>query len=244
MSKLIAVWGSPNSGKTSFTVKLASAVYERYNSTVLALCCDDTTPALPCLFPGFKSDELYSVGAPLSQTEITQQAVIDSIVTRKGKVNLGYLGYKDGENRYTYPAYDESKAKELLEVLKSLADYVLVDCTSSLDNVLAATAVKEADEVIRLATPTLKSIAFFASQLPLYADPVYQCERHILGLNCTEADCYMPIEEAKSHFKEISFTLPYCREIRQQGIDGKLTEPVHDKKYAAKFKAIADRIVL
>ena len=104
MSKLIAVWGSPNSGKTSFTVKLASAVYERYNSTVLALCCDDTTPALPCLFPGFKSDELYSVGAPLSQTEITQQAVIDSIVTRKGKVNLGYLGYKDGENRYTYPA--------------------------------------------------------------------------------------------------------------------------------------------
>ena len=72
MSKLIAVWGSPNSGKTSFTVKLASAVYERYNSTVLALCCDDATHALPCLFPGFKSDELYSVGAPLSHTEITQ----------------------------------------------------------------------------------------------------------------------------------------------------------------------------
>ena len=35
MSKLIAVWGSPDSGKTSFAVKLASAVYERYNSTVL-----------------------------------------------------------------------------------------------------------------------------------------------------------------------------------------------------------------
>lgn len=243
MSKLIAVWGSPNSGKTSFALKLASAVYERYSSTVLVLFCDDTTPSLPCLFPGLKADDLYSVGAPLSETEITQQAVVESIVTRKGKVNLGYLGYKDGENKYTYPSYGEDKARDLLEVLKSLADFVVVDCTSSLDNVLASTAVKEADEVIRLAAPTLKSISFFASQLPLYADPVFQGERHILGLNCTEADCYMPIEEAKSHFKEISFILPYCQEIRQQSIDGKLAEPVHDKKYTAKFKAIADKVV-
>lgn len=243
MSKLIAVWGSPDSGKTTFALKLASAVYERYSSTVLALSCDDTIPALPCLFPSLKADELYSVGAPLSQTEITQQAVIDSIVTRKGKVNLGYLGYKDGENKHTYPAYDESKAKELLEVVKSLADFVVVDCTSSLDNILAATAVKEANEVIRLATPTLKSIAFFASQLSRYADPVFQCERHVLGLTCTEADCYMPIEEAKSYFRDVAFTLPYCREIRQQSIDGKLPDPVHDKKYAAKFRAIADKVV-
>lgn len=243
MSKLIAVWGSPDSGKTAFAVKLASVVYERYTSTVMVLSCDDMIPALPCLFPNIEADEMYSLGAPLSQTEITQQAVIDSIVTRKGKINLGYLGYKDGENRYTYPAYSENKAKELLEVLKSLADFVVVDCTSSLDNILAATAIKEADQVIRLVTPTLKSIAFFSSQLPRYADPVFQCEEHILGLNCTEADCYMPVEEVKSHFKETAFTLPYCREIRQQSIDGKLSEPVHDKKYAAKFKAIADKVV-
>ena len=50
MSKLIAVWGSPDSGKTSFAVKLASAVYERYNSTVLVLACDHSAPVLPQLF--------------------------------------------------------------------------------------------------------------------------------------------------------------------------------------------------
>ncbi len=243
MSKLIAVWGSPDSGKTSFAVKLASAVYERYNSTVLVLACDHSAPVLPQLFPTLKSEELYSVGAALSQTDITQESVINSIVTLKGKINLGYLGYKDGENRYTYPAYGENKARELLAVLKSLADFVVVDCTSNLDNLLAATAVKEADQVIRLATPTLKSISFFASQLLLYADPIYKLESHILGLNCTEADCYMPVEDAKAHFKNIAFTLPYCREIRQQTIDGKLPEPVHDKKYAAKFRAIVDKVV-
>lgn len=243
MSKLIAVWGAPQTGKTTFAVKLASAVYERYSSTVLVLSCDDVTPALPVLFPNSKSDELYSVGAALAQTDITQQEVIKSIVTQKGKINLGYLGYKDGENQYTYPAYDESKAAALLEVMKSLADFVIVDCASGLDNVLSAAAVKGADEVIRLAAPTLKSISFYASQLPLYADPAYQCDRHILGLNCTEADCFMPVEEAKSHFKEVAFTLPYCREIRQQSIDGELARAVRDKKYRAKFGAIADKVV-
>ena len=40
---------------------------------------------------------------------------------------------------------------------------------------------------------------------------------------------------------------PHCpkcgKEIRQQTIDGKLPEPIHDKKYAAKFRAIADKVV-
>lgn len=242
MSKLIAVWGAPTSGKTVFSVKLASAVYERYNSTVLMLSCDDATPVLPCLFPALKSDELYSVGEPLSKTDITQQEVIKAIVTLKGKINLGYLGYKDGENKYTYPAYGEKKALMLLEVLKSLADFVIVDCTSIL-NILSAVALKNADEIIRLASPALKTVSFFSSQLPLYADPAYRLEQQIVGLNINEADCYMPIEEAKSHFREISFTLPYCRDIRQQCIDGTLTKTVRDKKYSAKFKAIADKIV-
>ena len=243
MSKLVAVWGAPGSGKTTFAVKLAAAVYDRYNTTVLVLCCDDTTPVLPLLFPNRKSDQLYSVGTVMEQTEITQQEVIQSIVTVKDRMNLGYLGYKDGENKYTYSSYSEEKARRLLEVLKSLADFVIVDCTSGLDNVLSSAAVKEADEVIRLASPTLKSIVFFASQLPLYADPVYRPDSHIIGLNCTQADCYMPVEEAKAHFQSVSFTLPYCREIRQQSLDGQLSKPVRDKKYTSKFKMIADKIV-
>lgn len=243
MSKMIAIWGAPNSGKTTFAVKLASAIYERYNSTVLMLSCDNSTPSLPSLFPNFKSDDLYSVGVPLSKTEITQQELIKSIVTLKNKINLGFLGYKDGENKFTYPDYDEEKAHALIEGLKSLADFVIVDCTSSLDNVLSSVAIQEADEVIRLATPTLKCINYFASQLPLYTDPKYRLDRQIIGLNVTESDCYMPIDEVKNHLKEVSFTLPYCHEIRQQTADGELFKPVSDKKYTYKFKAIADKVV-
>lgn len=243
MSKMIAIWGAPNSGKTTFAIKLASAIYEQYSSTVLMLSCDNITPSLPVLFPNYKSDELYSVGVPLSKTEISQQELIKSIITLKNKINLGFLGYKDGENKFTYPDYDEEKAHALLEGLKSLADFVIVDCTSSLDNVLSSVAIQEADEVIRLTTPTLKCISYFASQLPLYVDPKYRLDRHIIGLNVTESDCYMPIDEVKNHLKEVYFTLPYCHEIRQQTADSELFKPVSDKKYTSKFKAIADKVV-
>lgn len=32
MSKLIAVWGTPDSGKTTFATKLARSIYEEYQS--------------------------------------------------------------------------------------------------------------------------------------------------------------------------------------------------------------------
>ena len=49
--KIITVWGSPHSGKTTFSVKLAEALYEKTKATVIVLFCDVTTPTLPILFP-------------------------------------------------------------------------------------------------------------------------------------------------------------------------------------------------
>lgn len=244
VSKLIAVWGSQNSGKTTFTVKLALSIYEHYQATVLVLHTDNQTPTLPALFPNYKADNLYSIGVPLSKTTVTQDDVIANIVTVKGKQNLGFLGFKDGENKYTYPAYDEKKVETLLTILESLANFVIVDCTSALDdNVLSAMAVQQADEVIRLVTPNLKCMSYCASQLPLYANAQYRLERQLVGLNITDNDVILPIEEAKAHFNEVNFTIPYCRKVKEQWLGGQLLEPVPDKKYNAKLKAIAEKMV-
>ena len=35
MARIIAVWGSPDSGKTTFAVKLASSIYSRYMLPVI-----------------------------------------------------------------------------------------------------------------------------------------------------------------------------------------------------------------
>ncbi len=243
MAKFIAVWGSPNSGKTTFATKLATSIYDGYQSTVIVVYADMVTPMLPVIFPTEKKENLFSVGVPLASTEITQEAVMQQIVTVKNKVNLGFMGFKDGENKYTYPRFDEDKCRALYAVLASLANYVVIDCTSNLSNPLSSTAIKSADEVIRLASPDLKSISFFASQLPLYADPSYRMERHIHGINVPNEDLYMPIEDVKAHIDDVRFTIPYSRAVKQQMLDGKLYQSVSDKRFNDKFKAIVERVV-
>lgn len=242
MSKLIAVWGSPESGKTTFAVKLASAIYGQYKSTVLAVLADDVTPTLPVLFPTRKSEDLYSIGCPLSRAEITPGDVVAGIVTLKDKQNFGFLGYKDGENRYTYPEPGEAKCREFLRVVQTLADVVIVDCTSQM-NALSKAAVQDADTMIRLVSPDLKSIAFCASQLPLYADPAYHSDQHIIGLNTNRNDVYLPVEDAKQHFGEVSFVLPFSQDIRLQAVNGTLTDRTKDRVYNEKLKAIAGKVM-
>ena len=243
MSKIISIWGSPNSGKTTFASKLAQTIYDKYQATVILLCADNETPALPVILPNYKKEDMFSVGAALAKTDITQEDVIKQLVTIKQKQNFGLLGFIDGENRYTYPSFDETKVRTLLTVLSTLADFIIVDCTSNLKNPISRVAIKEADEVIRLASPDLKSVSFFASQLSLYADPVFGLDRQIQGINVPDADLYMPIEEAKSRLHDPRFVIPYSRAVKEQMLDGKLMEPVNDKKFNDKFKAIVDKIV-
>ena len=243
MAKTIAVWGSPRFGKTTFATKLACAIYEEYQSTVIVLYSDMVTPTLPVIFPHEKSEDMTSIGKVLSEVEITKESVVKQIMTVKSKVNLGFLGFRDGENKFTYPRFDENKVKAMFAAIGELCDYLIIDCASNLSNPIAGAAVKSADQVIRLASPDLSSVSFFSSQLRLYADPTYRLNEQINGLNVTSEDIYLPIEDAKKRISDIRFTLPYCREVKQQMLDGKLYAEISDKKFNEKLRAIAKKVV-
>lgn len=106
------------------------------------------------------------------------------------------MDYKDGENKFIYPKYGRAKAEELFCELCKLAGYIIVDCTSKLENnVLAATAVEKAEQIIRLVFPDLKSISFYLSQLAVYSDSKYKSEGHIQGVNTPNVDIFMSISE-------------------------------------------------
>ena len=120
---------------------------------------------------------------------------------------------------------------------------MVVDCTSSLKNPISKVAVKDADEVIRLATPELKSMSWYNSQLSVYSDPEFRLDRQIQGVNATTNDVYLPIDEASSHLHFISFKLPYSWKLKQQMLDGKLTQPMQDKNYNEKLKAIVEKVI-
>ena len=240
MSKTIAVWGSPRSGKTMFSVKLANAIYDRYKTNVVVLFTDITTPAIPVLFPSAKRDTLFSVGKVLTKTDITVDETIKNLVLIKNKANFGILGYLCGENKFTYPRYDEIKAKDLVNVMRTLANFVIIDCMSDLsESVLSSVAVSEADEVIRLASPDLSCLSWYLSQIPL----VSGAERHIQGINVPDMDICVPVSDVRSHLGEVSFTLPFSRDVKQQFCEGKLFEDVGDKRFNAVIGAIADKVV-
>lgn len=242
--KIIAVWGSPNSGKTTLATTLATAIYDTFNATVIVLYPDLEAPVLPVIFPNEKSEDLGSVGVPLSKTDIENEVIIQNLVTIKERQNFGFLGYKESENKYTYPKYGRAKAEALLEKLCELADYVVVDCPSNVENnPLASTALELSWQTLRLATPDLKCISWYISQAPLFTDGKIKWDEQFQGINSPNADVYMPLEEAKSHLKDVSFTVPFSRAIKEQGQRGCLHLPCGDKRYTARMREIAEKVV-
>lgn len=85
-----------------------------------------------------------------------------------------------------YAEYSKEKAVDMLVLLRHIADYVIVDCTSVLTgNVLATAALEVADDVLRVCGCDLKAISYFASYLPLIEDRKFKPEQHIRALSNT-----------------------------------------------------------
>ena len=69
----------------------------------------------------------------------------------------------------------------------------------------------------------------------------------IYGISYTKAseleEYLTRIEEAKKRIPDVRFTIPYCREVKQQMLNGKLYAEVADKKFNEKLRAIAEKVV-
>ena len=119
MGKIIAVWGTPNSGKTAFTMKLAGHLYEmgrRRQTKVVAVLTDVIAPSMPVVFPLYRSEDIYSLGELLAKTTITADDIFSYTTLLRGRENFGVLGYKDKENAHSHPAYTGEKALSFLNI--------------------------------------------------------------------------------------------------------------------------------
>jgi Mrp family chromosome partitioning ATPase len=71
---VLAVWGSPGSGKTTAAVKLAKYLADKKKNVVLVLC-DMTAPMLPCICSPSELECEKSLGSILSATHVTEPLV-------------------------------------------------------------------------------------------------------------------------------------------------------------------------
>ena len=241
MAKFIAVCGAPGSGKTSVALKVAQELYLLNNrNPVLIFSPDLQVPSLGYIFPHRKASELYSIGEVLEQTDVYREDVLKHTVTTKDMEGLGYLGFKAGENKYSYPRPTEDKVRQLFRCMRELADYVVVDCSSDRTDLLSAMARNEADTIIHVTSPNLKTMCYYASN----ADQFESASNYTVQvMNIQDHDIYLPLQEVNNHFKGIPYMLPYAHDIKQQAITGELSKLLSDHRYRSTAKDIARAVM-
>lgn len=239
----LAVWGSPSSGKTTVSVKLAHYLASRKKNVILLLC-DMVSPSLPCICSPGDLVEEHSLGNVLAATHVTPSLVKEHCTFHKKYKFLTLLGMKKGENVFSYPAYSQTQAEELLRILKSMADYVIIDCGSYIAyDILSAVSLIEADRVLRLVNCNLKSISYLSSQLPLLKDKKWDADKQyrvVSNVKPNEAAGY--VEQV---FGRVSFSLPYSSEVETHILEGTLFKDLSQKEskgFRTEIEAIGKEI--
>jgi len=224
---VLAVWGSPGSGKTIVAVKVAKYLADRKRNVAL-LFCDMTAPMLPCVCPSSELECERSLGSILAAAHVSVNLVKHNCVTHKRHSYLTMLGMLKGENEYTYPPYAETQARELIGRLREIAPYVVVDCGSYIANdILSAISLMEADAVLRLANCDLKSVSYLSSQLPLLRDSKWDADKQYKTASNLKPG------QAGEHIGQVlgsvAFELPHSPELEAQFLAGSLLSDLNMK---------------
>ncbi len=218
--QILAVWGSPGSGKTTVSVRLAKYLADKKCNVVLLLC-DMTAPMLPCICPPSELECVRSLGSILAATHVTDTLIKQNCVTLKKMNHLTMIGMLKGENVFTYPPFTQELAGELIDHLRDIAPYIIIDCTSYIaHDILSAVALLEADSVLRLVNCDLKSVSYLSSQLPLLKDQKWDTHKQYKAASNVKPN------QAGDHIEQVlgsvSFQIPYSYELENLALAGTL----------------------
>ena len=241
MAKLIAICGAPGSGKTTVAFKLAQEIYlSTSDCSVTFLSPDIIVPSIGMLFPNYTPDSLFSLSAVLDCTDISDDLIMGNLVTVKNMKNFGCLGFMSGDSKYSFPTPTKEKVMNLLDVLSAAEGYVFVDCSNDDSDLISKQAIARADHIIQVITPDLKSMTWLNS----YGDKITAgLEQCIKVVNITENELYIPLEDVCTHLKNVACVLPYCRQVRQQLLDGRMYDRLTAKEYKKRLSGLVNRVI-
>lgn len=236
-NQVLAVWGSPSSGKTVVSVKLARYIASMKKNVVL-VAADMSAPPLPFICPSTDLESEQSLGNILGAAHVTENLIKQNAILHKRNEYLTMLAMLKGENAFSYPAYTEVQAGELIAELRKMAEYIIIDCTSFITgDVLSAAALIESDAVLRLVSCDLKSISYLSSQLPLLLDNKFNVNKQYKA--ASDIDAYQAEENIEQAVGGVSFRIPHSDEVRQQFLQGNLFSALTQKDSRDFRKAIS-----
>ncbi|HWR57054.1 MAG TPA: hypothetical protein VN462_11120, partial [Negativicutes bacterium] len=202
------------------------------------LMCDFTVPSPQTLLPNTPTNG-KSLGELLSLPSISQEAILSRCIPFGKSSYVSLLGYKSGDNAFSYAKYAKERAIDLITLLRHAADYIIIDCESAFSfDVLSAVALENADAVLRLCSCDLKSLSYFTSALPLLADGRYASARHIKVLSMVKPG--QDSGEYHNTFGGTPYSLPFVPELEEQFYAGRLMDELCTKPTQAYNAAIRD----
>ncbi|MEG0018984.1 MAG: zeta toxin family protein [Oscillospiraceae bacterium] len=232
---VLAVMGSPGSGKTTTAIKLAQAL-SRQRKNVIVVFCDPFTPTIPAILP---VDALHdtSLGSLLTAPTLSQTDILNACVPVRESENISLLGYRTGETLMNYPKITKDKAVEFFVMLRYLADYIIIDCTSIFEaDPASIMAIEIADRVLKLGTANLKGISYYQTHNPMLLDSRFCKEKHQTALGNLKVG--QDWEAVSGQYGGVDYILPYTVELERQDNELSLFQPMVEPESVAYENAI------
>lgn len=232
--RIITVMGSPGSGKTTASLKMALELAAGRKNVILVFC-DPFTPVIPYIIP--PPEEQESIGALLTAPVLTQKMILDSCIPVKESPYMSMLGYRQGEGLMSYPQVTRERAVDFLVCLRYLADYIIIDCSTVYEaDVLSMVAMELADSLIKLGTSNLKGISYFESHRQMLSDSRYHPGRQLMFIgNLREGQEWEAVSE---QYGGVDGMLPYVEELERQHDEASLLEPLTGRESAGYMEGI------
>ncbi|MBQ3258486.1 MAG: hypothetical protein IJA67_13930 [Oscillospiraceae bacterium] len=241
-SSVIAVWGSPGSGKSTFSAILARYL-TRDKSKAIIISPDITVPMLPVWFPNENIENHMSIGHILTSAEINNSIIAARVKVLKSYPFIGVLGYASGDMPLSYPDTNFDKIKEFIDVCAGMVDYIIIDCTSRITDLFTPAAIELADVVVGVFSADLRGVSYRKAQMPLLAGEKFKADKHILLAG--NARPYYAIDEMEHVFGHLDGLLPWSKEIDRAATEGVIfgAGKYCSDKYVASLRRVRNRIV-
>lgn len=168
--KLIAVWGSPGAGVSTFCAALAKGLSRYYN--YLLLCSADPYVPANALWnvlsgtekAGPELEQAESIREILSCPDLNKEYIKARVSPHPNIRQLGLLGCFIREQYEQHDPINGNAANTFFSCVRQFSQITVVDCMQPQLDTLSLVAMEQADAIITLLEPDAYGLAFTAAQ--------------------------------------------------------------------------------